>query len=472
MLTIDGTNRDAILLAKSLLIEDNLTNQVDTCRFSLRDPAGTFVPALHSVVEITVNSVLVFGGIISDCSQREKAPSVYAYDVNCVDYSDLLRRHTLTEVYQNMTCGAIIADILADYVSGITMVNVQAGATINYISFNWQYPFDCIQELADLTGYDWYVDANKDLHFFSLATNAAPYALTDTSGYFKGLSISVDKSQIRNRVTVRGGYELSELYTADIQTAIAGQTVFGLKYKPYSPVTLFLNSLEKTLGIENIDQSGTDFVLNQSEKLVKCLDHAPLSAGDSVNVRYKYQIPVFAQGDDSDSIKAIEAIEGVGNGVYEGELIVDETIQTKAAARDRVKAELDMYANPLVNGSFTTFQFGYRSGQVLTVDIASRGVNAKYLIQSVTLKSLGGDVMQYSVRFATRLKGLTEFLLELFDRGKQVFERNDEILDVYKLVKEAVTVSDAVPTHTTRTPSTTPYTYDDAGTRYNLAVYS
>lgn len=461
-LTIATVDKTDIVEKETLLVEDLLTNQVNTCTFAMIDAAGTNKPSAGQEVVVTIDSVVVFGGYITDVVQTQLAPGEYRYDVNCVDYSDLLRRSLVVEVYQSQPCLEIITDILTDYVAGVTYTHVAAGPTINYISFNYKFPFDCVQELADLTGYDWYVDSAKDLHFFSIETNAAPYSLTDSAstGQYAGLEITVDKTQLRNRVTARGGYELSALYENDVQTAIAGQTVFALKYKPYAPVSIYIDTVAHTLGVDNIDESGKDFVLNQTEKLVKCLDHAALSAGAVVKVAYKYQIPVFAQGDDSDSIDAIKAIEG-GTGIYEGEPIIDETIKTKAAARARVKAELEMYSNNLVTGTFVTTQAGYRSGQILTVNIPTRAVNAQYLIQSVSMASVAPGLVEYEVTFASRLKGLTEFLLALFDRGKKIFERADEILDVYKVVQENVTITGAVPTHSTRTPSTSPWKWSN-----------
>ena len=158
-------------------------------------------------------------------------------------------------------------------------------------------------------------------------------------------------------------------------------------------------------------------------------------------------------------------------------MISDDTIQTKDQARARGRAQLDQDSNPLVEGSFLTQQYGYRSGQLLTINIPSRGEDAKYLIQNVSAVSLGVGIFQYTVTFATKLKGLTEFLLSLYDEGRDISERTDEILDRLVILKESYALSDSVPTKTVRDTSVDEYEWsNDAGTtpkkgQWNLASW-
>ena len=466
----------------SLNTDDILANQVDTCSFTL--PPNTFreVPQVGNEVLVfhkpsfDDDFQLRFGGRITTANQKRVAPMQYAYDISCSDYTTDLHRTQITETYSGVTEGYIIRDIISKYVPELGTAFVAEGETIEFISFSWQFPDECLAKLCGDTGMSWYVDAERNLHYFARDTNTAPYVLTDEhliGGQYKDLSITPDKSQLRNVQVVQGGYEYSDLFTDDIQQAIDGQTIFSFKYTPYAPVTIWINGVQKSCGIENVDTSGYDFVMNQSEKTFKCLDHAALNAGDLVNPRYKYQIKIFARVQDGDSIKAMKAIEG-GTGIYEGPLIVDDTIQTKLAARLRAQSEIDVYGNPLVNGSFVTNQFGYRSGQILTINIPSRGVNIKCLIQEVSAQSVAGGLFEYTVTFATKLKGLMQYLIYLYDNGKKVAEDTTVVIDRLENTQETVLVSDIPATSAMRNPTTRPYTYGpdaDAG-RYGLCQYA
>jgi len=473
---INGIDKTDYIESNSLSIEDILTQEVNTCSFSFIDESivATDKPQIGQEVHIfyreTIASIptLIFAGRISEAPQVQFSKRKYIYSITCTDYTSDLQRNLVADSYTSQLAGDIVRDLVQNWGKTLGTFYVDDGVLINYISFNYMFPDVCITEIAELIGYDWYVDYNKQVHFFSPITNVAPYRLTDniSDGEYRGLEISIDKTSLRNKQVVRGGYQFSDLFTEE-QVADGTQLSFNLKYEPFTPISVYVSTggayVAHTLGIDNIDEAGVDFVINQSEKIIKNLDHAVLTAGHKIMITYKYKIPIFVQAEDNTSIALMKSYEG-GDGIYEGEIIVDDTIETKEAARQRALAELTQYSNPLIEGSFSTIQSGYRSGQLLTVNIPSRNINSQYLIRSVTINSLGMGLLEYEITFASKLKGLTDFLLYLFDNGKKIFERTDEILDTLKLFTgDSVALSDIAPTYSTRNPTTNPYKWSDDG---------
>jgi hypothetical protein len=59
-----------------------------------------------------------------------------------------------------------------------------ASQVVNYIAFNYEYPSKCLQRLAELFAWNWYVDENKDINFFAKFDKAAAYSLTDTGAKY------------------------------------------------------------------------------------------------------------------------------------------------------------------------------------------------------------------------------------------------------------------------------------------------
>ena len=486
-LYINRVDMTDYLIPNSLAIEDVLTKEANTCSFTIDDTTGTNKPLVGQEVLIyyrpteSADPELIFGGRITDVPQDQFTLQKYTYEINCVDYTQDLRRNLVADTFISMTAGAIIRSIIGDYAKGIGTYYVQDGETIEYIAFNYLYPENCITQLAELIGYDWYVDYEKNLHFFAPGTNAAPYSLTDdvNDGEYRFLEIVVDKSQLRNKQVIRGGYQYSSLFTEE-QVADGTQLSFNLKYEPYTPVSVYVNTVAHTLGIDNVDTTGFDFVVNQAEKNIKNLDHAVLAAGAILKVTYKYKMPILAQIEDSLSIQAMKELEG-GDGIYEGELIVDENIVTKETALLRAQSELDQYSNPLVEGNFTTIQYGYRSGQLLTVNIPSRGINSTYLIRQVSISSYGNGLLEYNITFASKLKGLTDFLIALYDESRKSFDRTDEtvyeVLNTYKVLTDDFIIVDIAATESRRDITATPYVWcaDGGGTagkgQYNKAEW-
>lgn len=474
---IDGQDQTNNVMRDSLAIEDILTREVDTCSFILADTDGTAMPVIGQEISVfyketpSSTPVIRFAGKIEESVQIHLAPGKYQYEVMATDYTQELNKRQVAKTYTSQDAGDIVRDLINTYAIGLGSLFVQDGENVEFIQFNSKYPMECITELADLIGYDWYVDYERQVHFFANDTNPAPYELNETpsSGDYKDLSISVNKSELKNSITVRGGYEFSALYTQE-EVADGLQESFPLRYEAFTPISVYVDTgggyVAKTLGIDNIDESGKDFVYNTTEKVIKNLDIAILTAGHKLKVTYKYKKPILALQDDDASIQAMSEFEG-GDGIYEGPLIVDNTIETKTQARARGLAELDQYSNPVVEGTFTTTQYGYRSGQLLTINIASRGyTNRQYVIQQVAATSLGQGNFIYEVTFATLLKGLTDYLIQLHKDSRTEFTRTDELIDILKIgPAHTISVVHAVATKAFRNISTNPYKWgNDSGT--------
>ena len=480
---ISGKNRTLDIDNDTFQKVDNLTSAIDTCGFTLtgdKPAPGEEVIVFQKSSESDTEPEKIFGGEIVTCPQKEIAPGsgTFEYEINCADYSRRLKKRLVTESYTDKTCKYIVDDLIDSYQPEFTTNNVQTGDTIDYISFDHKDVFQCIEEIAELTGQDWYVDYEKDIHLFSLETNTAPYTLDDDisiSGRHKDLNIEVDKTQLRNRIFVQGGYYFSNVWEQE-ETADGIQTSFVCKYEPFTPIKVYVDTgagyVEKTLGIDNVETSGKDFVINQVEKVIKNLDYATLSNGHKIKITYRYKIPISTEDSDTVSISNLKKLEG-GDGYYDYH-IVDVLLETLDAAHRRASAELEEYADCLISGSFITDQSGYRSGQLLTVNMSLRGyTNKTYLIQNVTMiKMAGENNFEYQITFATKLKGLTELLREMLDRGKEIVIRPDEVLsDLLKITGDNMTISHADPTFEEHTP---PFQYGPGGSpqgRYNEAQY-
>jgi hypothetical protein len=476
LFVIDGLDKTEYIEANTLMI-NKILDEADTCDFGVIG----FKPLVGQEVEvydkISGSFVKRYGGEIIGVTQERTGKAQYGYDVTCNDYSESGKKKLVAETYTNMYAGEIIKDLVNNYAEEIGTYFVDYGNLLPKYQFNYMYPFDCIAELAELQGWGWYVDVDRNIHFTSKTSTVAPHTLTDNlaDSEYSDLTIRPDKTQLKNKVIVRGGYYLSEVYTQE-RIADGTQVSFQLDYEAYTPIEVSVDVgagyVLHTLGIDNIDDAGKDFVYNFNEKVIKNLDHAVLSAGNKIKITYTYKIPVLVEQSRQDSIDAMKLYEG-GDGIYEY-LIVDENIQSKATALKRAVAELDTYGNPLVEGSFVTTQMGYEPGQLLTINIPSRGINEQYLIQQVNATAISMDTYEFEVIFATTLLGLHRFLMGLLDATKSAYDRGDEILSKLGYITDSFTLSDSIASTEIRVPSTRPYTYGvdaDSG-RYSLASYA
>lgn len=259
-------------------------------------------------------------------------------------------------------------------------------------------------------------------------------AENNTATDYKGLVITKDGSQLKNRVYVRGGTQLSD-FTNYQEKGDGIKTQFVLPDKPHD-VTIEVDRgsgfVEETVGIKNVDTENFDWYLNFQEKYIEQdAGGAILDNTDTVKITYKYDIPILVAVENGDSIQEFGQKEFP---------IFDRSISTQQEARDRATAELTDYAAHIIEGSFRTFTNGFRSGQYITINLAAYGVNANYIIKRVVAHSFGGGKFYYEISLASaKTMGIIRFLIELLEANNKLVQvSDDEVVDNLLAVADAL----------------------------------
>lgn len=335
--------------------------------------------------------------------------------------------------------------------------------TISQIRFKMEAPSQAIRRICELTGRNWYIDYDKDVHYFKNNTNPAPYNITTSSDWFKNLVITHDDTQIKNKIYVKGSTYLSDEYD-DSYVADGEQRIFVLPEKPHD-LTMEVDTVSKTVGIKNIDDpTDFDFLLNFQEKYVECGENTTTPTNGSViDFHYKYEIPILISVEDSESI--------ADDGVYEF-AIFDKSITSLTAARDRATAELTDYANSIIDGSFETEKSGFRSGQVINIDDSTYGISdTDYIIVSVVKRSKGnGDFVTFCKLASKKKIGIIQYLIKQLQTNKDVIElTDDETVDQLTELDDSVVISDSIESMYLTSPPF--YWSNDEGTTPNKMVW-
>ena len=454
-LQIAGVDRSRRARWTSLKINNILTNRVDTCSFDIKTYGDTtYKPTIGNEVIISNGATKIFGGIITSIDEIAEDFKIISYKIDCIDYTRLLDHKLVSEVYENVTIDDIIADLLSSWMpAGFTGVNVDANVTIDYISFNFLPISKCLAELAKRVNYDWYVDYDKDIHFFSKEANSAPFSLADDDGsyIFKTLLIRRDNSQVKNVVIVRGGEFLADTLTSEIECN-GTDFYFTLPYR-FEDFQATLSTAPLDVGIDFSGQPDDhDVLFNRDEKILKFKSADTPSAGAVLKAIGRPYLPVRVKVYDRESIQSMISAEG-GDGEYE-HLIIDETINSKEGARERAQAELYAYARTLSEGEFETEVDGLKAGQELTIQSNARNINEKFIINKVRIRMRTPGKLTYKISLVTtRTFGIIEFLQRLvLSKTKEINTRAREVLDLVEGANEWLTIVDAVATSLLHNP--------------------
>jgi len=407
LVKINNVDITGNLIWDSLNVVQNLTSQVDTCSFKYRKYGGrTLSVNFSDVVEVWDGADQIFGGVVQNVVQKtETGAEGFLYEVKCSDYTALLDKKLVARMFANKTILEIITEICADYAQGFNTTYVLSTFLIEKIVFNQMKPSDCIKRLAEIVGYEWYIDVNKGIHFFSKSEYPAPYNLTDTSGnyVYQTLERKSDGANTVNRVKVRGGEYDGNTFTDSITVVGNDTKSFLLPYK-FSNLTISVNGTPKIVGIDTLDTfDSVDVLYNFNDRSFYFENN--LTDADVVAFSGNPRLRVFAISEDVASIALYGAIE---------KLIRDESIKDNDTARERADGELYAYASLAVDASFQTRTAGLRVGMNITLTSTRRGCADDLIIKSITFAPIDTNTFGYNVQcISGKTYGLIEILAKL-----------------------------------------------------------
>lgn len=476
-LNIGGINFTNQLYRGDLVITDILTSAINNISFTILRCSGEGKPSEGNEVILTnASGIKLFAGYLVSVQERLTTTVSGNAEYYCegVDYTQLLMHKRVAMNFTDTVCSGIIGVLLDRYVDpSVTKVNVLAGPTIESMSFNYINVADCLRKLRDATNYDWYLDYDKDLHFFSSGENIAPESLSESSRNFEDLDFAPDISQLRNVIYIKGGLYTSDPYTQNIITNGANRE-WGLIGPPGSWGSLIeitaSGIFTRTVGADPlVPDNNYEYMFNYNEKILKASSWFPTSSGTQLTAIYSPDVPLLSKVKSQVSIDAMIALQG-GDGIYEY-VIDDNKITSKAEAKRRAKAELTDYADPIITGEFITdtrLSPGiWKAGQLVTISLPSRGISGNYLIQQVDWYLQDMDNFKIKVKFGGRLIGMMQFLESLIKKESDVV--SEEVIDVVENLDDGIILSES----NTLTLFIEPHKWsNDAGTTPNKGKWN
>lgn len=467
-LTVDGEDLTAYMLVETLQISDRL-NERNVCSFDLKELSGSALlvddaaaylvtsggdyigtgvrPVVGSTVTVQDGATVVFAGTVDGLTQETlDGRQALRIAVDCVDWNQLADRRLVAEAFvtPTQTLGDIVRALVATYLTefGVTDTYVEDGPVVDRAIFNYQSTAEVFQELAELTGYAWYIDYDKALHFFARETNAAPYGLTDSSGNWGALTVKRDRASYRNRQFVRAGTDETDALTE----ALVGdgtRKVFTLGYPAATEPTITVGGVSKTVGIGGLE-SGQDWYWNKGATEIKQDDGAAAVAdGVAIAVTYRGMQPIMlsAQSDAEVALRgAWEAIEDRPN--------IDRSDLATAVGEGLLRK----HARIPGSVSWETRTTGLAAGQLISIENTIHDLSGTYLITSVEFADRSGLDFTYRVTAVDgeAVGGWVEFFRGLSLYGRRFTIRENEVLLVMRTLAETVTLTDSL-SHTTAT---------------------
>jgi len=234
----------------SLEITEGFAARGDTLSCDITIPwsdlnAGTISkPRPGQVVKLYVDDELFFAGLISNTTDSFVNPDVMRVRIECFDWTFRLDAHLVVKVkYPEQAAGERIKEILREFADEFTadLSYIETGLTVPEKGYDYVLVSSVFDELAEQTGYSWYVDFEKRIHFFAEEEAVSPLSTDydnilniDTNPECGNVEIQVDISNLHNVVIIKDFKQKSDLTYKHRFTADGEQSFFALPMEPWS----------------------------------------------------------------------------------------------------------------------------------------------------------------------------------------------------------------------------------------------
>jgi len=419
-----------------------------TALFNVGDVVDVWID--DAVITDTNNATKIITGIVEDIdmSGTQVKNSIV---ISGRDYTARMQDITIPpEVYTNQEVSNIIDDFIAKYAEDITYNKVVIGTMIDRISFNHTSIFDAVKRLADLCNCYFYIDTDKVLHFKIKGTVISGKTFDNTNTTKAKWKIT--RREMVNQTWVYGDSIM--MGKTDVFTANGG-SVYTLTYEPHN-ITVTVNGVVKRGDVfEMVSQpeSGTHYLVNYHDKQIIFIsgtntgNNIPTSGTGAISGVYDRAMPIVKFGRDRVSVSAYGIKEKV---------ISDKNIKDPQEAVDRIKKELELYANPKRQGTLDVEDVVYLvAGQTCIVNLPNDGVtNQTYTMIEIYYDLNKNNLLTdqvISIKVNKRVGDVTDTLKQLIEDVKLL--QGDNILEPDILTRVEFAIG-SVGTKTNYTVST------------------
>lgn len=332
------------------------------------------------IADVDINpETVIFNGTIEDISFSGSG-NKEVLTISGREYGSILQDVIVSpRIFKDTEISEIVNNLMSQNISNITTNNVNiTSTTLNKITFTNMSIFDCISQLAEISGYYFYVDTDKDLHFEQKNTISTGLTLDNTNIY--SAKFRTTDQDTYTKVTVQGDRQLT---TAEsVQTTGTDNTgsVYNLDSKPYNTSVMLSGATNTFLqpgGIININDPSTENVKYlvdfQGQKVIFT---SGTTAGD--NIQSNGSVVIF----NYQRSTPIISVKQVASSFPKHKIITDRNVKDINEASAKAQSFLDEHKDSKIDGKIDVKGLlNVTPGNTVLVNLPNQGqINQTYAI--------------------------------------------------------------------------------------------
>ena len=412
-----------------------------------------------------------WGGTVESISETDITvgeTTTIRFTYRCVDFSEFAGRLLLTEETANETAGAWVAGTVAGPLGlaayGVTAGDIDDGAYVDYMPWNYVTHELAFDELAEISGFFWNIDKDKRLNFRSVTANPAPFAITSSNRPYKSIAFSTVRGAYRNQVFVRAGTTVNEDNTVEVTVGDGNKQAFLVGAPIGDMIKIEVDTgggyVDQTIGIDGVGETRQWYYSTGGNVVIQDNAETTLSSTDKLRVTFKAQYPIIVTATNDEELVSRTAAESSSYAIYQS--VVDATdIDNVEAAELKAQSILAQYSQPRITCSYTTDQVNLEAGQSQYINLPEHGIEANFLIEKITASLRHDGQLSFDVTAAaTQTVAGWSYWKQKTRQDRKFVKRNNEVLRLLNSQQDNTTASDAA----TGTTYTGAYTVNGADT--------
>jgi hypothetical protein len=415
-----------------------------------------------------------WGGTVESISETDITVgeiTTIRFTYRCIDFSEFAGRLLLTDQTANETAGAWVTGTVAGpfglALYGVTAGDIDDGAYIDYMPWNYVTHELAFDELAEISGFFWNIDKDKRLNFRAVDAAPAPFSISATNRPYKSIEFSTVRGSYRNQVFVRAGTTVNEDDTVEVQLGDGNKRAFVVGAPIGETPTVEVNTgggySTQTVGVDGIGTISQWYYNTGGNVVVQDAGETVLSATDKVRITYKARYPIIVSSTNDEEVVSRTAAESSSFAIYQS--VVDATdIDNAEAAELKAQSILAQYSRPRITCRYTTDQVNLEAGQTQYINLPEHGIDANFLIERIGASLRHDGQLSFDVTAAaTQTVAGWSYWKQKTRQDRKFVVRDNEVLRLLNSQQDNATANDAVST----TLYTGAYTVNGADTYIN-----
>lgn len=414
VITITMAGQEYRPQADSFSLQDRIEERT-VASFAVEDPQGEKEFKKGQPVEIKINGVLVFGGVVDKANYKVLDNDKYKrHEITCINYHYSIDKRVVAAAYVKTKAGDIVRDKSGQRTLGTILgeegievgENIDDGPELEEAIFNYVPGSQALNALAERAGMWWRIDANRELYFMERQKYDAPWAATAADMLNNSIVVENSASKYRNQQIIKGPMDLTSPQT-EIVYGDGEQRTFTVGY-PIAKVPEVAVSVnggawqQQTVGIKGVEKDKQWYWNGGEPTITQETNDTPLGEDDRIRITYQGEFPILIVSRNNAAILDRQTVEETGTGIVED--VRNEPQQSTREAAFQLAAQLlEKYSVIGRMLKFTTMRSGLQPGQLFPVYlpeyslVTAENDSIEMLIESVTTRDVRGGLIFYDI---------------------------------------------------------------------------